>query len=201
METRAEQIQAWASRKRPLQPFGEGRADGAAYMYGVVSLILIFGLFAIDSSAAEFAISLAILALGAMIGWALAIVVAPYDPSEEKRIAAVVGAVSAIVTGYVLGKTNGLVEHVLQPGLWDQLKPLHVFRIVGFLVELSGTFLYLYSVREYYDKLWLAGSTTKLLVDQLPDEVKVDLIQSLRPEALPDGLRDDLRRRLEASRG
>lgn len=183
-QPREAQVLEWANRKRVWRPFGEGRADGAAMIYGIISLISIFGLFAVDSSPSEFAISLMILALGAMTGWATAIVVAPYDPSEEKRVAAVVGAISAVITGYILGKTNGVIEHILSPTVFDHLTPLHAFRVVGFLIEASGTLLCLYSIREYYDKLWLAATTTKVLVDQLPDDVKAELINSLHPQAL-----------------
>ncbi len=101
--------------------------------------------------------------LGCAIGWILGTVASPYTNKESTRFGAFGKAVGAFLTGYIFGKMDKLIEHVLTPEFL--FKPENGFVIATTLAGGVTTFIVTYVFRNYAPNTRIPGNFT----DDNPD--------------------------------
>jgi hypothetical protein len=104
-----------------------GTCTGAS----VLLLTLVVLSFLIRETAQDEYLSLALLVLGLTMGWILGTLSAPYTKNEKTQLATNAKAASVFVSGWMLGKIDGLANHILSPAVL--LKPMAAFRAVAFV--------------------------------------------------------------------
>jgi hypothetical protein len=117
------------------------------FIFGVILYGMLFGFTyyrVLDSR--ECFLDICLLNLGVACGWLLGIYVSPDTQAEAERFTRLGTAVGSFLTGYVLSKSDKLLEWVFVPGHWSYDV---AFRFILWLSGLLIAGLASYTLREY----------------------------------------------------
>ena len=102
-------------------------------------------------------INLAILVLGACVGWLMGIFMSPYDSGEKAAFAGYASAVATFVSGYLVAKIDPLVTKLFSPEFLFQ--KVVAFRAASFLSVLLLAMLMTFAIRVYLPQPEFIGET------------------------------------------
>jgi hypothetical protein len=95
-------------------------------------------------------LSLTILAASVVLGWLAGTLASPGTAREEARFGATARAISTFASGYLLAKTDRIVDAVLAPqAVLAPPSVLPAFRIAMAVAAFAGVFLHIYILRVY----------------------------------------------------
>jgi len=99
------------------------------------------------SDATAISINTTIMVLACALGWLMGTLMTPYDPAERADFSAYAKAASAFISGYLLGKIDKVIEHILTPAFLSD--PLTAFRTMLFLAAFCVCVLLTFIFRRY----------------------------------------------------
>jgi predicted secreted protein len=119
-------------------------ATVSAIVFGLVMVVLCI---AVADSGVDRCLNIAILMVALASGWLLGVVASPYNNPEAKRFASYTKVISAIVSGYVLGKLDRVIERAVES---DQFpSAIESFRMMLFVAALIVAVLVTHAYRSY----------------------------------------------------
>jgi len=113
----------------------------------VLGTLLVFLTVRMSDTKQDRSVNLVILVLGVCVGWLLGILLSPYDAGEEQRFEQYAGAFSVFASGYLLGKVDRVIGHLLSPEVL--LSPLVGFRVASFTCMTIFGMVLTFAIRKY----------------------------------------------------
>jgi hypothetical protein len=137
--------------EEPLPSFSlwgmDNRMWGATVFAAVVVLILIGLCFAFADSGTDRCLNTSVLLLALSSGWLLGVIASPYDTPEAKRFGNYTKAIAAVISGYVLGKFDRVIERAVASEHFPTA--IEAFRMMVFLSALIVGVLVTHAYRSY----------------------------------------------------
>lgn len=121
----------------------------AGFLAGVLGLIVILG-FCIYIG--DLYVSLLAL-VGAMFGWLIGVLVAPFSATEERRFSEIGRVASSFITGYLLSKLDPVIGHMMTADGtgWPPIaQPPIAVQVLMFLISFLVALLFVFSARAYW---------------------------------------------------
>lgn len=112
----------------------------------LLALVILINI-ALTADVRSFAFNMLFALFGNCVGWLLATFTSPYTEQESGRFGTLAKAAGAFVTGYVFGKLDDLVTHLLNPQV--MFSHDNVVRSITFAVALTSSFILTYVYRSY----------------------------------------------------
>jgi hypothetical protein len=91
--------------------------------------------------------NLTVAAMGFAVGWLLGILLSPYSNNEQTRFTTYASAFGVFASGYLLGKTDKVLETILDPTFI--LDSVHGFRLLAFSTALILGLIVTFMFRQY----------------------------------------------------
>ncbi|MEI7870390.1 MAG: hypothetical protein WCI11_21140 [Candidatus Methylumidiphilus sp.] len=115
-----------------------------------LSMFIVLGMAAlyITNEPIEIPINATIMILGLSLGWLCGTFMTPYNKTESEYVSSFTKAVSVFVSGYMVGKVDRVVEHILNPTFLISTVP--AFRIMSFVASFIIALMLTYIFRQYY---------------------------------------------------
>lgn len=115
----------------------------AAVLLGLAILILSF--FVGAPAAAP--LNVAVIVLGAALGWLLGLLISPYSKREKDSFAIYTSAFGVFASGYLVGKADKVLGTILDPEFL--LDTVHGFRTLAFVTALILGLIVTFVFRHY----------------------------------------------------
>jgi len=119
-----------------------------AFIFFFVSelLMLIFS-YLVGTTSQDYALNWTMIIVGAAIGWMVAVLLSPDTSAQGKRLKRGAAALSALASGYIIGKGEDSIKELLKPGFL--FTPLVGFRVLAFVGSFSVSLILVFVRREY----------------------------------------------------
>jgi|SRR6185295_15076243 len=118
------------------------------FIFFFVSIILLlFFSYLVGTTYQECALNWTVIIVGASIGWMVAVMLSPDTSSQGKRLKRGAAAVSALASGYIIGKGEDSIHKLLKPEFL--FTPPVGFRVLAFVASFSVSLILVFVRREY----------------------------------------------------
>jgi len=119
-----------------------------AFIFFIVSeLLLLFFSYLVGSTSQEYSLNWTVIIVGAATGWMVAVLLSPDTSSQGKRLKRGAAALSALASGYIIGKGEDSIKQLLKPEFL--FTPLVGFRVLAFVASFSVSLILVFVRREY----------------------------------------------------
>jgi hypothetical protein len=115
----------------------------------IIMIALVISSFKVTDDTKDGFINLSLLGLGWSVGWLIGTLLSPYTGTEQTKFAEYAGAVSVFVSGYLIGKIDGLITNIFNPTTLFSISKITGFRIIAFLAASVVTMITTYVFRSY----------------------------------------------------
>src|ERR1044072_6818563 len=116
-----------------------------AFFFVSECLLLLFS-YLVGRTPQEYALNWTVIIVGAAIGWMVAVLLSPATSSQGKRLKRGAAALSALASGYIIGKGEDSIKELLKPGFL--FTTLVGFRVLAFIGSFSVTLILVFVRRE-----------------------------------------------------
>jgi len=110
-------------------------------------ILLLFFSYLVGTTPQEYALNWTVIIVGAAIGWMVAVMLSPDTSSQGKRLKRGAAALSALASGYIIGKGEDSIKKLLSPEFL--FIPIVGFRVLAFVASFSVSLILVFVRREY----------------------------------------------------
>lgn len=120
---------------------------GTFLFFALTELALLVLSFGVGATSQDHILNCTVVFTGVPVGWIIAVVLTPDNGEQGDRFKRGGAALSAVLTGYLIGKGEDTIKHLLQPGVL--FRPLVGFRSLALVASLLAAFIVVFVHREY----------------------------------------------------
>jgi hypothetical protein len=118
------------------------------FLFFAITEVALLGLsFGVGATSQDHFLNCTMVFTGVPVGWIIAVVLTPDTREQRGRFERGGAALSAVLTGYLIGKGEDSIKRLLDPGVL--FRPLVGFRSLALLASLLAAFIVVFVHREY----------------------------------------------------
>jgi hypothetical protein len=121
---------------------------GSCASAGLLGLTIVVLSFYIGAPSAT-PLNIAVIVIGAAVGWLLGFVMSPYSKKEKDRFTVYASMFGVFASGYLVSKADKVLEKIFDPDFL--LDSVHGFRTLAFVTALILGLVVTFVFREYAD--------------------------------------------------